>query len=110
LGEDLTARKRADHALRERNQFIRNLIELTPVVVDVFDLQTERHTYFTSDVDALFGHSADEVAQMPDPLTTLVHPDDIPRVVENMARLKRLGDGEIQEIEVRVHRRDGHWR
>ena len=55
IGEDLTARKRADHALRERDRFIRNLVELTPVVVDVFDLQTERHPYFSSDVDALFG-------------------------------------------------------
>src|SRR5260370_2763942 len=48
--------------------------------------------------------------QMKNPLAVLVHPDDISRLRENITRLKRLQDGEINEFSCRVKRRDGEWR
>jgi PAS domain S-box-containing protein len=103
-------RKRVEEALREQERFIHQITELSPVVLDVFDLVAERHNYFSSDVINLFGYTQDELARMKDQFTVLVHPEDMPRLRENIERLKRLGDGEIQEFECRVRRRDGAWR
>jgi PAS domain S-box-containing protein len=65
------------------------------------------HTYFSNDTVALFGYTREELAQMEDRFAVLVHPDDMPRLRDNVARLRRLADGEIQEFECRVRRRNG---
>jgi PAS domain S-box-containing protein len=86
------------------------MTELSPVVLDVFDLGTGRHTYFSGGSVTLFGYTAEELTQMPDKFAVLVHPDDMPRLTDNLARLRQLADGEIHEFECRVRRRDGAWR
>ncbi|HEV2802726.1 MAG TPA: PAS domain S-box protein [Pyrinomonadaceae bacterium] len=105
-----TNRAAGIEALRERERFIQQVVELTPVVLDVFDLQTEHHTYFSSDVVNLFGYTRDEIAGMEDQFSVLTHPEDLPRLRENIAKLKELADGEINEFECRVRRRNGQWR
>jgi len=103
-------RQVADEARREHARFIHQITELTPVVLDDFDLMTGRHTYFSSDTLTLYGYTREEMVQMEDKFAVLVHPDDIPRLSANIARLQRLADGEIHEFECRVRRRDGEWR
>ena len=93
-------------ALPESERFIRQVAELSPVVLDVFDLLTERHCYRSSNTVNLFGYTPGEIAQMKEHFSLLVHPEDLPRLKDNMARLKRLEDGETLEFECRVRRRD----
>jgi PAS domain S-box-containing protein len=100
----------AEEARRAHERFIQQMTDLSPVVLDVFDLVTGRHTYFSGRSVNLFGYTSEEMTQMPDKLSVLVHPDDMPRLADNMARLTRLADGEIHEFECRVRRRDGEWR
>lgn len=97
-------------ALCESERLIRQITELSPAVLNIFDLVTERHTYFSSNSVNLFGYTPDEIAQMKNHYAVLVHPEDVPRVRDNIARLKRLEDGETVEFECRVQRRDGEWR
>ena len=95
--------------LRESERFVRQITELSPVVLNVFDLVTERHTYFSSNTVGLFGYTPDEIAHMQNHYAVLVHPEDVPRVRDNITRLKRLEDDETVEFECRVQRRDGAW-
>jgi PAS domain S-box-containing protein len=95
---------------RERERFIEQIAELTPVVLSVFDLVTERDVYISRDVTTLSGYTGDELKQMQDPFSTLWHPDDIPRHRDHLARWKRMADGEIFEFQFRVRHRDGRWR
>jgi PAS domain S-box-containing protein len=74
LLQDVTERKRTEEALREKERFIRQITELSPVVLDVFDLVAGRHTYFSSNSVNLFGYTPDEVTQMKDKFSVLVHP------------------------------------
>ena len=103
-------RKVAEEAQREHARFIHQITELSPVILDVFDLVTGRHTYFSSDTLTLYGYTREEMVQMEDKFAVMVYPDDIPRLSANIARLQRLADGEIYEFECRVRRRDGEWR
>lgn len=96
--------------LSEKEIFIRHVIELSPVVLVVYDLLTEHHTYFSNDALKVYGYTSDEMAQMPDPFAVLLQPEDIFRIHENVNRLKRLGDGEINEFECRIRRGDGERR
>jgi PAS domain S-box-containing protein len=110
LLQDVTERKRAQEALRERERLMLQITELSPVVLDVFDLATGRHTYRSSNTVSLFGYTPDEIEQMENHWAVLVYPEDMPRLQENIERLKRLNDGEINEFECRVQRPDGEWR
>ncbi|HEX8247123.1 MAG TPA: PAS domain S-box protein [Pyrinomonadaceae bacterium] len=103
-------RGRTEETLREKENFVRHVIELSPVVLDVYDLVTEHHTYFSSDALKVYGYTGNEMAQMPDPFAALLEPEEIPRIQENVNRLKRLGDGEINEFECRIRRGDGERR
>lgn len=106
---DITERKRMEAALDEQQRFIRRITDLSPVMLDVFNVATGSHHYFSSDVVNLLGYTADQIAQMEDKYSTLLHPEDVPRLRENIERLKRLTDGEINEFECRVRRGD-EWR
>lgn len=105
-----TGREPTEETSREQENFIRHIIELSPVVLVVYDLVTEHHTYFSGDAIKVYGYTGDEMAQMPDPFAALLEPEDIPRIRENVNRLKRLGDGEINEFECRIRRGDGERR
>jgi PAS domain S-box-containing protein len=110
LRREIAERQRAEEALREQKRFLHQIAELTPVVLNVFDLVTERDTYISPDVVNLLGYTADEIAQMGDPISPFWHPDDIPIAREHLARSKGAADGEINQFEYRVRRRDGEWR
>lgn len=105
-----TERENTEETLREKESFIRHVIELSPVVLVVYDLVTGHHTYFSSDAIKVYGYTGDEMAQMPDPFAVLLQPEDIHRIQENVKRLKRLGDDEINEFECRIRRGDGERR
>src|ERR1700681_361429 len=51
-------------AIGKRERFIRQITELSPVVLNIYDLVTERHTYFSSNSVNLFGNTPDEMPQM----------------------------------------------
>jgi PAS domain S-box-containing protein len=101
-------RERTEETLREN--FMRHVIELSPVVLVVYDLVTGHHTYFSSDALTVYGYTGQEMAQMPDPFAVLLQPEDIPQLQENVNRLKLLGDDEINEFECRIRRGDGEQR
>jgi PAS domain S-box-containing protein len=106
---DVTEHKRVEEALRERERFIRQVTELTPVLINVFDLMIERDTYISPDVINVVGYTPDEITQMNDAFA-LWHPEDVLRVKEHLARCKWAADGEINEFDYRIRRHDGEWR
>ncbi|HYZ82836.1 MAG TPA: PAS domain S-box protein [Bryobacteraceae bacterium] len=108
-GQDMTERKQAEEELRAKEHFIRKITELSPVVLDVYDLVTKRHRWFSSDTVGLFGYTPDEMLRLSEGFP-LVHPEDMPRLRDSLARVERLRDGEVSEFECRVRRRDGEWR
>ena len=107
---NLESAKRAEGLLRAKERFANQIAELSPVVINVFDLGTMRDVYLSPDVANLLGYTPKEIAEMEDPFSVLWHPEDIPRANKNLALLKHLRDGEIAEFEYRMRRRDGEWR
>jgi PAS domain S-box-containing protein len=107
---NLESAERAEGSLQEKERFVNQIAELSPVVISVFDLTTRSHVYISPDVVNLLGYSPKELAKMEDQFSSLLHPEDIPQASENLARLKYARDGEIAEVEYRIRRRDGEWR
>ncbi|HEY0545533.1 MAG TPA: PAS domain S-box protein [Pyrinomonadaceae bacterium] len=99
-----------DELMGEKERLIQQIAELTPVVITVFDLDTEHDYYISPDVVNMHGYTPHELAQMKDLFSELVHPEDVARVREYFARLKAAADGEVRVIEYRLRHRSGEWR
>ncbi|HXK25859.1 MAG TPA: ATP-binding protein [Myxococcota bacterium] len=98
-------RRRAEHALREREQRFRAIAEHATELVSEFDSEARYH-YASPSFARHLGH--DPASLIGKPASTLVHPDDVEKATRDVAR------GVAEGVEVRVtHRmrhRDGTWR
>lgn len=110
MTQEITARKRAEIALRERERFIQRVADTVPGLLYVYDVIDERNTYVNRELTRMLGYSAEQVQRMGDQfLISTIHPDDWPRVVVANGRAAALHDGEVTELEYRIRRGDGSW-
>ncbi len=108
---DITAQKRSEKGLQERERFIDRVLTATPDVVYVVDLKTQRNVFANREAAAQLGYTPEEIAAMNDSLfQRLIHPDDLPHVQAHVARLSEASDRDVYEIEYRMRRADGTFR
>ncbi len=107
---DITNRKEAELALQESQQFIQKIADATPGILYLYDLEEQRNVYANCSVGTILGYSFDDITRMGASLTTeLIHPEDLPKVVEHHASFTAIEDGEIREIEYRMLAADSQW-
>lgn len=107
---DITERLRIEEALREKDHFLQRITEVTPGVLQVFDLEERRAVFINRTVASLLGFSPGEVQAMgADVVPSLMHPDDLPRFAQHLARIATLADGEVADFEHRMRDRAGKW-
>ena len=110
LVTDETARMEAASALRESEHFLQRVTEVTPGILQVYDLEEKRNVFINRSVASVLGYSPDEVQAMGAPVVpALMHPDDLPRFEEHLGRVRGLADGEVLEFEHRMRHRTGDW-
>lgn len=103
---DITARRRMENALREREQQYRSLISNMPGVVFRCRVDASWTMLFVSDaITALSGWSADDFIAGRVHLGDLIHPDDRQRVVETVD--DALARAHRYTVEYRLINRDG---
>lgn len=107
---NLDAIKEAEQVLREKERFVNQIAELSPVVINVFDLETLRNIYISPDVVNLLGFTSAEIAAMKDLFAEVWYPEDVTATMENLFQLKVAPDREIAEFEYRIRRHDGELR
>ena len=81
------------------------------VTVRDFDIAARRNLYGNQEARNYIGYSADELAAMgSELLSTLMHPADLARFDEHLARLDSAQDDDVLEFEYRMRHKDGSWR
>jgi len=108
---DFTQRREAERELRESQHYLQRITEVTPGVLHVFDLEKQASVFINRPVTSILGYSAADIAAMgSDVIPLLMHPDDIPRFVEHMEKVRALGDHKCIEFEHRMRDKSGNWR
>ncbi len=107
---DITDQRALVQALRQSERFTTRLLDASPSVVYVFDLDERRTVYINARVRATLGVTAEEVLAAGEGfMAERVHPDDLAGVLAHVERVARLADGELLSIEYRMRHADGRW-
>ena len=106
LSIDIDDRKRAEEALRRNERELRTLIDVMPAIVGISSPDGKLGFLSQSWLD-YFGQTTEEA--LGGGWASVIHPDDIDRVLAN--RQAGLATGEPVEQELRCQRADGvyHW-
>jgi PAS domain S-box-containing protein len=98
---DITARKEAEHALRQANHMLEAIINASPLAIAAFDTDA-RLTLWNDAAEAMFDWKKEEVLSKPYPII----PEDRIEEVRNNIRL--MHEGEVcRSLETRRKRKDG---
>lgn len=113
---DITARKLAEHALREAEERYRTLVEQIPAAVIVTSAEPvvlpdgSLHypvTFLSQRIEEVTGFSREEYLATPGLWFSRMHPDDQPPVFAEAVRTDETG--EPFEATYRFQRKDGRW-
>jgi PAS domain S-box-containing protein len=107
---DMTEWRRVQRALDESRYFVDRITEITPNLIYIFDLETQRAVYMNHHLRAL-GYSAQELVAVDDNwMQQITHPEDLQRFPQLMAEVAMAKDGEVFSHEYRLRHRSGEWR
>jgi two-component system sensor histidine kinase/response regulator len=106
--------RRAEEQARDRQHFVERLAEANHSLIYLFDLQQNRTVWTNNRVTAILGYDVDAIGtQGYDAfIADHVHPEDALRLrlSDPQARFEHLGEGQIEDFEVRVRHANGSWR
>ena len=102
---DIEDRKRAEENLRARELSWRQIVDNIPGLVATMGAMGEVE-FLNRQILEYFGKTSEELKDWA--LIDVVHPDDLPRVIE--ARIESIEEGRIYSVEHRCRRADGVYR
>ncbi len=91
--------------------FVTQVMEGMPGLVYVYDLVERRNVYANRQITDILGYSLEQVQAMGAALLpTILHPDDLPRVIAKQQEVANDQSGATFENEYRVRDAAGSWR
>ncbi|MEG4517906.1 MULTISPECIES: diguanylate cyclase domain-containing protein [unclassified Microcoleus] len=109
--EEVQVRQRVEEELRSSQHFIQQIADAAPYLLYIYDLTEQRNVYVNGQASKLLGYTPQEILQMQIALySSLVYPEDLPRLKAHQQKFPSTQDGHILELEYRLKHRSGEWR
>ncbi|HSF75978.1 MAG TPA: PAS domain-containing protein, partial [Microcoleus sp.] len=109
--EEVQVRQRVEEELRSSQHFIQQIADAAPYLLYIYDLTEQRNVYVNGQASKLLGYTPYEILQMQTALySSLVYPEDLPRLKAHQQKFPSTQDGHILELEYRLKHRSGEWR
>ncbi|MEG4010443.1 diguanylate cyclase [Microcoleus sp. Pol11C1] len=109
--EEVQVRQRVEEELRSSQHFIQQIADAAPYLLYIYDLTEQRNVYVNGQASKLLGYTPQEILQMQTALySSLVYPEDLPRLKAHQQKFSWAQDGQILELDYRLKHRSGEWR
>jgi PAS domain S-box-containing protein len=93
LQQTLRQREEAETNLREAEAGYQALVEQLPLAIYIRGLNVRTsNTYVSPQVEPMLGYPAEQWRTDPDLIKTVIHPDDLDRVLAELAEVRRTGE------------------
>jgi PAS domain S-box-containing protein len=111
MKRESAARKKAEAALYDSQQFVQQVMHSIPDIVYIYDLEKDTNIYVNHAITSVLGYTPEAIEAMgPAVDATILHPDDVASTVPAIReRLHAAKDGQVIESEYRVKHVDGQW-
>ncbi len=107
---DITEQKDVQEALEQSRRFASRVIETTPNLIYIYDLQARRTVYVTPALHRVLGYTAQDLSRIENESPMQIyHPDDRADLERCARALEAAGDGQILEHEYRMRHAEGHY-
>ncbi|MBN2865388.1 MAG: EAL domain-containing protein [Thiotrichales bacterium] len=108
---DITESKQALIELETQKNFINKVVNSAPILVYIFDLETQQNVYCNETVFGILGYTPAEIQAHGKNLFDLLnfHNDDLVKVQRHYTELAQLPDGEVRTIDYRVEHKSGDY-
>jgi len=111
LQTEVGEHQRSEGMLLESKRFAESIAENSTSIIYIYDLETRRTVYTNRNAAEALGYSRAQIVELGDNfLSTVIHPEDLPRIAQLHARLAELTDKCIVDLELRVKDASGDWR
>ncbi|MDX1967951.1 MAG: PAS domain S-box protein, partial [Planctomycetaceae bacterium] len=111
IARDITDRKQAENEAREQQRLISSIAAASPLTIYVFDLERRELTYCNDHVLHELGYSGAGVSARDwSWISSLLHPEDLDRLLPLFDVWDTAQDGQIFETSYRLQHADGSWR
>lgn len=108
---DITGRKRAEEELEAQKHFISSVVDTSPAIIYVYDMVLNRNVYINSGMERMLGYSSKEIRDMEENVfADLLHPDDLPAIIELHSKIHSASDYDTLVVEYRMKNRQKEWR
>jgi PAS domain S-box-containing protein len=108
VSKDVSESKRLKELMRDNAHFISQIVDTTPDIIYLMDLNTYQVIYTNRQIAAQLGYTKQQIAAMKNPVLELIHEDDLPAMIAHLDKMKTLtSDDKVVEIEYRMKKPDG---
>lgn len=111
VARDITPRKQEQEELVKSQHFIQRILDTSPNIIYILNLNSRRISYINPEVKAILGYPVEDFLNLSyETLEGQVHPDDLRKLEEHLQSLTTLGEGEVTELEYRFRSSRNEWR
>ena len=108
---DNTRRKRAESEIEASHRWLARILEVTPDVVALYDLDEDRVGFVSPRLISNLGYAeADFYSLNREAIGRIIHPDDRLQAAEIRQALRGPGETDVRELSVRVYDAEGAMR
>ncbi|MEG3911569.1 PAS domain S-box protein [Microcoleus sp. w2-18bC1] len=109
---DLSERKQAESELQKHQQLLESILTTIPNFLYIYDAVENKNIYANESVTAMLGYTPEELQDLgTDALASLIHPDDMLKLITGMERLKYSSNPyETDDRDYRIKHKNGEWR
>jgi PAS domain S-box-containing protein len=114
--QDVTDQYQIQQELEEKQNFIRKIADATPSVITSYNINTGKYVFVSEGLKKLLGYDPEEaIIGGVDFFTSIIHPDDLPAIVEkNKKALDEANQGALKKESIvefiyRIRNKNGNY-
>ncbi|NEQ50709.1 MAG: response regulator [Leptolyngbya sp. SIO3F4] len=103
-------RRKAEEALRDRDDFIRKITSFSPNIIYVFDIQERQVVFINRNFFSTLGYGKDDLeGSFERAFNNLVHPGQLQDFYSFLDYMEDLPEDEVKEIELQLKNNEGEY-